>query len=127
MTPSRELLGRQYRGIDLAAHDALRAGEPREELFERHIRRDHEKIDVAAGVSLIPRDGSVDEREIDLSRERSERIAQRLGNAARLDDNRAKLRKNRAGAVGAVVSLISDRCDEYDPESVDPLRRSGLR
>src|SRR4051794_18572629 len=122
VAPSREFVGGQERGIDFSPDGALGSRQSREELFERDVSRDDEKIDVTAGVSLTARDGAVDESEVDFARQRCECFAQRLSDAARFGDDRAELLEYRTVLVCAVMPLVSDRRHKYEAAADEPFQ-----
>src|SRR5260370_32314912 len=82
-------------------------------------------------MSLPSRDRTIDQCKIDLAGQGSESIAQRLGEPARLENDRAQVGKDRSIGIGAIVLLIADPCDGCQstiPETLElALYRSPAR
>jgi hypothetical protein len=99
-----ELLLRVNSRIDFTAKLSLRGRQGTNYFAERHGSY-HEQIDIASGASRAFRHGAIDERNVDHVLDLSERVADDLHGAERLEEDTLQFGEDRGGLTGLVIHL----------------------
>ena len=75
----------------------------------------HQDVHVTAPVFLSPGDGPEHEREVDLRGERGQGVAQDIGQAGRLAEDRRQVLEDDGGPVGLIAYLIAGLGASHEP------------
>jgi hypothetical protein len=99
-----ELLLRVDSRIDFTAKLSLRGRQGGDYFAERHLSY-HEQVDIASGASRAVGHGTVEERDVDHVLDLSERVADDLRGAERLEEDPLQFGEDRRGSIRLVVHL----------------------
>ena len=99
-----ELFLRVDSWIDFAAKLSLRGRQGSNDFAERHGSY-HEQVDIASGARRAFRHRTIDERNLDHVLDLSERVADDLRGAERLEEDTLQVGEDRRGLTGLVVHL----------------------